>query len=53
MDTRDELISRDFDAAARKKKTDQLRRITHDLHSQELQSVLRLTVGVLNTYCEM
>jgi hypothetical protein len=45
VDTRDELLARILDAAARiKKREDNLRRKTRDLRT-ELQSALRLTTG--------
>jgi len=50
----DKLSAHILDAAARTKKCEaQLRGTTCDLHTHELQSAMRLTVGFLYIYCEM
>jgi capsule polysaccharide modification protein KpsS len=51
VDTRDEMLARIFDAAARiNKREDQFRQTTRDLCTR---AALRLTVGFSNSYSEL
>jgi len=53
VETPDELLARILDAADRIKNDEgQLRRTARDF-AHEMQSALRLTVGVSNIYCEL
>jgi hypothetical protein len=53
VDTGDELPAGSLDAAARmKKREDQLRRTTRDLHTR-VAKCTEVTVGFWNVYCEL
>ena len=53
VDTRDGLLTRSLNAAARVKKgEDELRRKTREL-AHDLQSALSLTLGYSKSYCEL
>jgi hypothetical protein len=54
VNARGELLAGNLVAAARiKQSEDQLRRTTRDIHFQELQSTLGLTVGFSDICCEL
>jgi hypothetical protein len=54
VDRGDKLSARILDAAPRTKRCEaQLRQTTRDLHTHELQSAMRLTVGFSNIYYEL